>query len=146
MGRPTARRPPLSHKIELKHAALTQHLIGLFFGVYHELGHGFLESVYEQAYRIALEESGLAFECQVPLSVWFRGQQVGEFRADAIVEGAVLVELKAVRVLGPPHEAQLLNYLAATNLEVGLLLNFGPRARFVRRVLENERKAYRGTR
>jgi len=110
-------------------------LIGLFFDVYHELGYGFLESVYEEAFAVALEESGLKFQRQKPLRVWFRGRLVGTFRADAVVEEVVLVELKAARILGPTHEAQLLNYLKATNLTVGLLLNFGPRPKFLRRVV-----------
>lgn len=136
----------MANRIDLKHAEITERLIGLFFEVYRELGHGFLESVYEEAYGVALEESGLEFKRQVPLSVSFRGRTIGEFRADAIVEDAVLVELKAARALAPSHEAQLLNYLSATNLEVGLILNFGPRPKFLRRVLENARKAYRGRR
>jgi GxxExxY protein len=129
--------------IELKHAQITERLIGLFFDVYRELGHGFLESVYEEAFAVALEESGLRFSRQVPLTVWFRGRLVGSFRADAVVEGAVLVELKAARALAPPHEAQLLNYLMATDLTVGIIFNFGPRPKFVRRILEKDRKAYR---
>ena len=136
----------MSTRIDLKHAEITERLIGLFFEVYRDLGHGFLESVYEEAYGIALEESGLDFKRQVPLTVSFRGKTVGEFRVDAIVESAVLVELKAARALAPTHEAQLLNYLSATNLEVGLILNFGPRPRFFRRILENDRKTYRGGR
>ncbi len=134
-------------RIELRYAPTTKRLIGLFFDVYHELGHGFLESVYEAAFAVALEESGLKFERQKPLTVWFRGRLVGTFRADAVVEDAVLVELKAARVLGPPHEAQLLNYLKATNLTVGLIFNFGPRPKFLRRVVEDRReKHYHGTR
>jgi GxxExxY protein len=133
--------------IELRHAQTTKRLIGLFFDVYHELGHGFLESVYEEAFAVALEESGLKFERQKPLTVWFRGRLVGTFRADAVVEDTVVVELKAARALGPPHEAQLLNYLKATNLTVGLIFNFGPRPKFLRRILEITReKDYRGIR
>jgi GxxExxY protein len=119
----------------------------LFFDVYHELGYGFLESVYEEAFAVALEESGLHFERQKPLTVWFRGRLVGTFRADAVVEDSVLVELKAARVLGPSHEAQLLNYLKATKLTVGLIFNFGPRPKFLRRVLEvRSENDYRGRR
>jgi GxxExxY protein len=133
--------------IELRHGQTTRRLIGLFFDVYHELGYGFLESVYEEAFAVALEESGLHFERQKPLTVWFRGRLVGTFRADAVVEDSVLVELKAARVLGPPHEAQLLNYLKATKLTVGLIFNFGPRPKFLRRVLEvRSENDYRGRR
>ena len=131
------------HRIDLKHNQITERLIGLFFEVYRELGHGFLESVYEEAFAVALEESGLSFSRQVPLTVWFRGRLVGSFRADAVIEDAVLVELKAARALAPPHEAQLLNYLMATNLSVGLIFNFGPRPKFLRRVVENKRSARR---
>lgn len=127
-------------RVDLRHAQTTKRLIGLFFNVYNELGYGFLESVYEEAFAVALQDSGLKFERQKPLTVWFRGCIVGTFRADAVVEDAVLVELKAARALGPPHEAQLLNYLKATNLTVGLIFNFGPRPRFLRRVLEIRRQ------
>lgn len=130
--------------IELKHADLTQKLIGVFYQVYAELGFGFLESVYDEAFAVALLESGLSFHRQAPLQVWFRGMLIGIFRADFIIEDRVLVELKAVKALGPPHEAQLINYLKATEIEVGLILNFGPRPTFVRRILENNNKAYRG--
>jgi GxxExxY protein len=92
-------------------------------------GHGFLESVYEQAMTIALTQAALGVERQIPLQVMCRGEIVGDFRADVLVERAVLLELKAGRDLDPAHEAQLLNYLRATKIEVGLLLNFGPTAK-----------------
>jgi GxxExxY protein len=123
-----------------KHSELTEKLIGIFFEVYNELGYGFLESVYEQAFRLVLKSSGLAFEQQFPVSVTFRGSVIGEFRADLIVQSAVIVELKAVQKLDASHEKQLLNYLRATSLEVGLLLNFGPSAQIRRMALDNERK------
>jgi len=125
---------------EALHAALTEKAIGVIYSVYNELGHGFLESVYEEAMSIALQASGLRVERQVHLPVWFRGRQVGEFKADMIVEGAVLLELKAVRTLEPSHEAQTLHYLRSTNVEVALLLNFGPRPQIKRLVFDNARK------
>jgi GxxExxY protein len=128
---------------DYKHAELTERLIGIFFEVYNELGHGFLESVYEQAYVLVLTSKGIQFQQQCPGNVMFRGANVGEFRADLIAERAVIVEMKAVQKLDLSHEKQLLNYLRATNLEVGLLLNFGPSAQIRRLVLENERKRLR---
>lgn len=123
-----------------KNREVTEKIIGVFFEVYNELGHGFLESVYEQAMVIALGQAGLAVKVQVPIAVYFRGRPVGDFKADLLVEDAVLVELKAARALEASHEAQLLNYLRGTAIEVGLLLNFGPKPEFKRMVFDNERK------
>ena len=128
---------------DLKHSDLTGKIIGVFYSVYNELGHGFLESVYEEAMTIALREAGIKVQRQLPLPVWFRGQKVGDFKADMLVEEAVLLELKCVRVFEPVHEAQLLHYLKSTEIEVGLLLNFGPSAQFRRLVFANERKTIR---
>ena len=128
----------------LKHEELTRKIVGVFYEVYNELGQGFLESVYEGAMEIALAEAGLKVERQVPVPVWFRGRQVGDFKADLLVEGLVILELKAVRAFDPSHEAQLLNYLRATQIEVGLLLNFGPKPEFKRFAYDNERKSQRG--
>ena len=108
--------------------------------MFNELGSGFLESVYEAAMAIALTDSDLRFERQAPINVWFRGQQIGEFRADLVIEDAVIVELKAVQAIKPIHEAQILNYLRATDIEVGLLLNFGERPQFKRLAFDNSRK------
>jgi GxxExxY protein len=129
--------------VALKHCALTEKIIGVFYDVYNELGHGFLESVYEQALMVALTHADLRVERQVPVSVWFRGQQIGDFRADMLVEGHVLLELKAARTIEQAHEKQLLNYLRATDIEVGLLLNFGIDPQFRRLVYENVRKKIR---
>jgi GxxExxY protein len=128
---------------KLKHHELTEKIIGIFYDVYNELGHGFLESVYEQALALALAQAGMRVERQVPVSAWFRGQQVGDFRADGLVDGKVLLELKAARSIDQAHEKQLLNYLRATDIEVGLLLNFGVTPQFRRLVYENERKKIR---
>jgi GxxExxY protein len=97
------------------------------------LGAGFLESVYEQSLLIELREAGLAAESQVRLDVYYRDQPVGSFFADLIVEEVVIVELKAIDALAKVHEAQLVNYLIATNKPVGLLINFSPEGVVVRR-------------
>jgi len=123
-----------------KHTELTGRILKVFFDVYNELGFGFLESVYEQARALALAQEGLRVKTQVPLTVWFREQHVGEFRADMVVDDAVVVEIKAARALEPSHEAQTLNYLRATDIEVALLLNFGPKPDFKRLAFDNERK------
>jgi GxxExxY protein len=127
----------------LKHAELTDKIIGVFYDVYNELGHGFLESTYEEALAMALEESALKVARQVPVPVWFRGRRVGQYFADMLVENAVLLELKTARNLESAHEAQLLHYLRATEVEVGLLLNFGLRPQFRRLLFDNERKKIR---
>ena len=132
-----------SSSVSLKHRELTEKIIGAFYDVYNELGHGFLESVYEQALAIALAQAGMKVERQVAAAVWFRGKQIGDFRADMVVDRSVLLELKAARTIDQAHEKQLLNYLRATDIEVGLLLNFGARAQFRRLVYENERKKIR---
>jgi GxxExxY protein len=109
----------------LLHEDVTDKVLGACFEVARELGAGFLESVYEKALIVALRQKGLGVEAQVPLLVRFRDAIVGEFFADLLVEKKVLVELKAVLVLKPEHQAQVINYLKATGIEVGLLVNFG---------------------
>ena len=118
---------------QLQHAELTRSIIGCAFEVINELGSGFLESVYEQAMMVALTDAGFSVESQQPIQVRFRGQPVGDFYADLFVEQKVIVELKAVQALTPAHQAQIINYLNATGIEVGLLINFGrPRLEFKR--------------
>lgn len=124
----------------LKHKELTETIIGVFYEVYNELGHGFLESVYERAFDLALSAKGLKVLRRIDVPVWFRGQKVGDFVADILVNKCVLLELKAARTLDTAHEAQLLNYLRATEIEVGLLFNFGIKPEFRRLVFENSRK------
>src|SRR5690348_1320904 len=128
---------------QLKHHELTEKIIGVFFDVYNELGHGFLESIYKQALFIALTERELHVGCEVPTPVVFRGRGIGDFRADMVVNSPVILELKAARSIDSAHEKQLLNYLRATELEVGLLLNFGTKPEFRCLVFENERKGSR---
>jgi|SRR5579871_1488566 len=125
---------------DFKHAQVTEKIIGVFFQVFNELGLGFLECVYEQAMAIALAEAGLNVKRQVSIPVWFRGQQIGDFKADMLIERNVLLELKAVRTIDLAFEKQLLNYLRANDIEVGLLLNFGHKPEFRRLVFENSRK------
>ena len=119
---------------------MTETIIGVFFEVYNELGHGFLESVYEKAFEIALTARGLDVRRQIQVPVWFRGQKVGDFVADVLVNQLVLLELKAARSLDSSHEAQILNYLRATEIEVGLLFNFGVKPEFRRLAFDNSRK------
>lgn len=107
------------------HESLTEDILGCAFEVINELGAGFLESVYENAMLIALRHRGLGAKRQHPTAVRFREEIVGEFYADILVEGSVIVELKAVKALAPEHQAQVINYLRATGVEVGLLINFG---------------------
>jgi GxxExxY protein len=125
---------------ELIASDITERVIGVFFAVYNELGAGFVESVYQNAMALALRESGLKVEQQYPLTVSFRGETVGEFRVDLLVEETVVLELKALAQLTPTHEVQLVNYLKATGAPVGLLLNFGRNAQFKRRVLSQSEK------
>jgi len=107
------------------HEDLTERIIKACFEVSNELGCGFLESVYLKALLIALAQSGLKAQAQKPLAVMFRGQTVGDFFPDIIVEDTILLELKAVKALAPEHLAQVMNYLKATGIEVGFLINFG---------------------
>jgi GxxExxY protein len=124
----------------LKHRNLTQKIIGVFYEVYNELGHGFLESVYESAFEIALTAKGLTVLRQIEVPVWFHGRKVGDFTADMLVDKCVLLELKAGRALDHAHEAQLLNYLRATEIEVGILCSFGLKPEFKRMAFDNARK------
>lgn len=126
-----------------KHSDITDHVIYCFYRVYNALGPGFLESVYENALCIELQKLNIGFQQQAPLTVFYEGQSVGDFRADLIVDDCVIVELKAARAIDPIFEAQVLNYLRATSLEVGLLLNFGPKPEIKRLIFDNDRKAIR---
>ena len=114
--------------------------MGVFFEVYNELGHGFLESVYEAAFEVALVSNGMSVFRQIEVPVWFRGRKIGDFTADMLVEKSILLELKAGRSLDSGHEAQLLNYLRATEIEVGMLFSFGLKPEFKRLAYDNDRK------
>ena len=128
----------------MKHKELTYKIIGVYFDVYNELGHGFLESVYQRSLGLALESAGLTVRNYVKIPVWFRGQRVGMFEGDMLVEDLVLLELKSARCLDRSHYSQILNYLRATDIEVGILLNFGLKPEYKRLVLDNESKTNRG--
>ena len=125
---------------DLKHSELTEKLINTYYTLYNELGYGFLESIYQKAFALMLRERGISFSEQHPIRVTFHGAALGDFFADLLVESAVLVELKAMRDLEQAHERQLLNYLRATDIEVGLLFNFGPRPQFRRLAFDNNNK------
>lgn len=106
-----------------------------------KLGHGFLEKVYENSLLIELRSRGLRAEQQKRIDVFYGDQRVGEYFADIVVEDSIVVELKAADVIAPEHEAQLINYLKATEIELGFLFNFGPKPQFLRRIFTNDRKS-----
>ena len=117
------------------HSNLTEKIIGFAYDVYNVLGSGFLEKVYENALSAKLHKSGLSVAQQAPVNVYFEGELVGEYFADLLVDGKIIVELKAVSELSKIHEVQLINYLKATGLKVGLLINFGEKVKIIRRVV-----------
>lgn len=119
------------------HCELTDKVINCFYYVYNTLGHGFLEKVYENALKIELVSRGFMVECQNPIKVQYKGVPVGEYFADMIVNDLVIIEIEACETLNLAHQHQLQNYLKATNIEVGLLLNFGHKPEFARRVFTN---------
>jgi len=124
------------------HKEKTGRIIQIFFEVYNELGYGFREKVYENALAIALREAGFQVNQQQQIEVYFRGQIVGEYYSDLIVDDLIILEIKAARHLSKENEAQLLNYLKATTVEVGLLLNFGSKPEFKRKFYSNQRKGH----
>ncbi len=119
---------------------LSGRIIGAFYVVYRTLGHGFLEKVYENALGLELRRRGMNVEQQKRIEVYYDGIRVGEYYADLLVDGVVVLEVKAIDAIAPIHEAQLVNYLRATAIELGFLFTFGPKAQFSRRILTNERK------
>jgi GxxExxY protein len=126
---------------ELLHAAVTDKILGCFYRVGNAMGHGFLESVFHRAMFHELTKAGLRVRSKVRLPVWYEDKIVGDFEADLIVEECVIIEIKAAKSIEPHAIAQLMNYLRASEIEVGLLLNFGPKLEFKRLVFENSRKA-----
>jgi GxxExxY protein len=122
------------------HADVSEQIIRAYYTVYNKLGYGFLEKVYENAMAIELEKMGLLYKTQQPVSVRYEGRIIGKYITDIIVADCIIVEIKAAESLLPEHEAQLINYLRATHIEVGLLLNFGRRAGFKRKVFSAEYK------
>ncbi len=129
-----------------KSDSFTEGIIRVFYDVYNELGYGFLESVYREAMRLALSQAGFMIESEVSIPVRFRGELVGVFRADLIVDRAVLLELKTCDALNRAHDSQTLNYLKATTIEVALLFNFGPEPKVRRLTMYNEHKAKKSVR
>ncbi len=125
---------------DFKYKALTEKIIEIFFDVYNKLGYGFLEKVYENAMMVEFGKEGIHATSQSPIKVMYEKQVIGEYFADILVEDKVIVEIKASKKLALEHEAQLLNYLKATDIEVGLLLNFGPAPEIKRKVFGNLRK------
>ena len=119
----------------MEHEELTRQVIGCAYRVYNTMGHGFLESVYESCMLIELRALGLDVRNQYPIKVRYQGHEVGAFEADLLVNGVVIVELKAVRTVLLVHEVQLVNYLKGTGIDVGLLINFGEQRVEVRRKL-----------
>ncbi|WP_298304030.1 GxxExxY protein [Flavobacterium sp.] len=124
------------------HQELTKSLIGIYYDVYNELGYGFLEKVYHNAFLIELKLRGYVFESQKKISVIYKSEIVGDYVPDIIVNNSVIIELKCSEYLVEADESQLLNYLKATNCEVGLLLNFGKDPQFIRKIFTNDLKKH----
>lgn len=122
------------------HSDITERIIKCFYEVYNILGYGFLEKVYESSLYNELNGCGLFCERQKKIDVFYKGKLVGEYYADIIVEEKVIIELKAAETICEEHEFQLINYLKATNIEVGLLFNFGKKPEIKRKIFTNDRK------
>jgi len=130
-------------KNNILHHKITEKIIKAFYKVYNTLGYGFLEKVYEHALKIELKKMNFNVELQKNIKVFYEGYEVGDYFADLIVDDLVIIELKAADSICEEHEAQLINYLKATNIEVGLLLNFGKRPEFKRKIFMNINKNLR---
>ncbi len=124
----------------LLHKNITEKILNCFYTVYNSLGYGFLEKVYENALCIELRNAGLKCTTQKQIKVYYEGEKVGLYYADILVEDKVIIELKASPMV-EEHEYQLLNYLKATEIEIGLLLCFGKEAKFIRKIFTNDRKS-----
>lgn len=124
----------------LLHRGITEAILKVYYEVYNELGSGFLEKVYQNAMYFELKEKGFKVEAQKQIKVYFKKQLVGEYFSDLLVEDKVIVELKAIEMLMDVHLAQIMNYLKATEIEVGLMLNFGEEPEFKRVIYTNDRK------
>jgi len=125
---------------DFKHKELTEKIINIFYRVYNKLGYGFLEKIYENAMMIEFKREGILAISQSPIKVFYDGEVIGEYYADILVDNKVIVEIKASKRLVEENEAQLLNYLKATDIEVGLLLNFGTEPEVKRKAFDNTRK------
>ena len=126
--------------MELLHEELTNAIIKTFYEVYNELGYGFLEKVYQNSLYLELKNKGYKVEAQKKILVYYKGIEVGEYFADLLVEDKIILELKAADCIVKDFENQILNYLRGTKCEVGLLLNFGKKPEFRRKIFENNRK------
>lgn len=126
--------------MELLHEELTNAIIKTFYEVYNELGYGFLEKIYQNSIYLELKKKGHKVEAQKKILVYYKGIEVGEYYADLVVDDLILLELKAADCIVKDFENQILNYLRATDCEVGLLLNFGKKPEFRRKIFENSRK------
>ena len=126
--------------MEMLHQDITDKIISAFYKVYNELGFGFLARVYENALFEELTAAGLQCQKQKPIKVYYNKKVVGEYFADLIVNDCIIIELKAAETLMEEHEVQLINYLKATEIEVGLLMNFGEKPQFKRKIFTNDRK------
>ncbi len=122
------------------HEELSNKIIKAFYTVYNKLGYGFLEKVYERVFCIELDKLGLLIKAQEPIDVYYDNEKVGNYFADIVVEETIIVELKTAESLAEEHEYQLINYLKATKMEVGLLFNFGKEPKFKRKIFTNDRK------
>jgi len=125
---------------DIKFKDITEKIIEIFYKVYNKLGYGFLEKVYENAMMIEFKKEGISAVSQSAIKVLYEGEVIGEYFADMLIDNKVIVEIKAAKSLAVENETQLLNYLKATNIEVGLLLNFGPKPEVKRKVFDNSRK------
>ena len=128
--------------MELLHQDLSKKIIDIYYKVYNELGYGFLERVYQNAMYYELKSQGFTCETEKQIVVYYEGVMVGDYRSDIVVENKILLEIKAAETLVYAHEIQLINYLRCTEIEVGLLLNFGKEAKFVRKMYTNDRKKH----
>ena len=126
--------------MELLHKNLTNLILKTYYEVYNELGYGFLEKVYQNAMYVELKNKGLDVVAQKKIKVYYKSTEVGEYYADLMINDCVILELKAADYVVKEFEYQLLNYLRGTNCEVGLLLNFGKKPEFIRKVFENKLK------
>jgi GxxExxY protein len=126
--------------METLHKELSQQIIACFYTVYNKMGYGFAEKVYENALKIELKKQGFTVEQQSKIDVFYEGEMVGDYRADLIVNRKIILELKAHDGIIPDFEVQLINYLKATEVEVGYIINFGPKPQFLRRIFTNDKK------
>jgi GxxExxY protein len=125
---------------DFKYKELTEKIIAVYYKVYNKLGYGFLEKVYENAMMIELRKDGIPAVSQSPIKVLYDGEVIGAYYVDILADNKVIVEIKAARNLAEEHEAQVLNYLKATDIEVGLLVNFGVKPEIKRKAFTNSRK------